>query len=128
MTLSGRAESATPPVQVCVSLFGFTPSTHSVHAGTIVTWVDDDERPHKVTSADGFFASRAILSGESFSFRFDAPGTYTYFSGFQPHLTGTIVVRQDGASQRIRSCTAGSLRARAAGANRRSTSYTQARP
>ena len=93
MTLSGRAESATPPVQVRVSLFGFTPSTRTVHAGTIVTWGNNDERPHTVTSADGFFASQAIFSGESFSFRFDAPGTYTYFSGFQPHLTGTIVVR-----------------------------------
>lgn len=91
--VSGRAESATPPVQVRVSLFGFTPWTRTVHAGTTVTWVNDDELPHTVTSADGFFASQAIASGESFSFRFDTPGTHTYFSGFQPHLMGTIVVR-----------------------------------
>jgi plastocyanin len=91
--VSGRAESATPPVQVRVSLFGFTPSTRTVQAGTTVTWLNDDERPHTVTSADGFFASQAIASGESFSFRFDTRGVYPYFSGFQPDLMGTIVVR-----------------------------------
>ena len=91
--VSGRAESATPPVQVHVSLFGFTPSTRTVQVGTTVTWVNDDALPHTVTSADGVFASQAISNGESFSFRFDTRGTYTYFSGFQPHLMGTIVVR-----------------------------------
>jgi len=91
--VSAWAESATPPVQVRVSLFGFTPSTHTVHAGTTVIWLNDDERPHTVTSADGFFASQAIANGESFSFRFDTRGVYPYFSGFQPDLMGTIIVR-----------------------------------
>jgi len=91
--VSGRAESATPPVQVRVSLFGFTPSTRTVHAGTTVTWVNDDELPHTVTSADGVFASQTILSDGSFSFRFDTPGTYTYFSGSESQMTGRIIVR-----------------------------------
>ena len=91
--VSGWSESTTPPVRVRVSLLGFTPSTRTVHAGTTVTWLNDDERPHTVTSADGFFASQAIASGESFSFRFDTRGVYPYFSGFQPDLMGTIVVR-----------------------------------
>jgi len=74
-------------------LFGFLPSTLTVQRGTIVTWVNDDELPHTVTSTEGAFASQAIRNDESFFFRFDAPGTYKYFSGFQPHMTGRIVVR-----------------------------------
>ncbi|HTF34282.1 MAG TPA: cupredoxin domain-containing protein [Myxococcota bacterium] len=89
-----RAECAGPPVQVRMSpVFGFLPPTLTVQRGTIVTWVNDDELPHTVTSTEGVFASQAIHSDESFFFRFDAPGTYSYFSGFQPHMTGRIVVR-----------------------------------
>ena len=74
-------------------LFGYIPSTLTVQRGTIVTWVNDDELPHAVTSTEGVFASQAIQSDESFFFRFDAPGTYMYFSDFQAHMTGRIVVR-----------------------------------
>jgi len=94
LAVSGRAERATPPVQIRMSpSSGFTPSTLSVQRGTLVTWVNDDERPHTVTSSEGTFASQAIHSDESFFFRFDSPGTYSYFSGFKPHMTGRIIVR-----------------------------------
>jgi plastocyanin len=62
-------------------------------AHTTVTWVNDGEFPHTVTSPEGAFASQAIRQEKAFSFRFDAPGTYTYFSGFQPKTAGRIVVR-----------------------------------
>jgi len=92
--LSGRAEYVGAAAQVRISpLFGFIPSSLSVKSGTTVTWVNDDEFPHTVTSPEGTFASQAIQSQEAFSFRFDAPGTYTYFSGFQPKTAGRIVVR-----------------------------------
>jgi len=94
VAVSERRERAEAPVWVRVSaLSGFTPSTLNVQRGTTVTWVNDDELPHTVTSIEGFFASQAIHSDESFFFRFDVPGTYTYFSGFQPRLIGRIVVR-----------------------------------
>jgi plastocyanin len=90
----GRAERKETPVQIRVSpMSGFTPSSLTVQRGTLVTWVNDDELPHTVTSTDGVFASQAIGSEETFFFRFDTPGTYTYFSGFQPKMTGRIVVR-----------------------------------
>jgi plastocyanin len=94
ITVSGRAEYGGPPVEVRMSPFlGFVPPTLTVQKGAIVSWVNDDELPHTVTSTDGVFASQAIQSKESFLFRFDVPGTYGYFSGFQPHMTGRIVVR-----------------------------------
>jgi plastocyanin len=94
IAVSGRAEYGGTPVEVRVlPLFGFVPPTLTVQRGAIVSWVNDDELPHTVTSTDGVFASQAIQSKESFLFRFDVPGTYGYFSGFQPHMMGRIVVR-----------------------------------
>ena len=90
--VSGRAERAGASAQIRISS-GFTPSTLTVPRGTLVTWVNDDKLPHTVTSSEGVFASQAIHSEESFFFRFEVPGTYTYFSGFEPHMTGRIVVR-----------------------------------
>ena len=90
---SNRAECAGPSAEVRMSpLFGFSPSALTVQWGTMVTWVNDDEIPHTVTSTEGVFASQSIHRDESFSFRFDVPGTYRYFSGFQPYMTGRIVV------------------------------------
>jgi plastocyanin len=94
ISVLGRAEYGGPPAEVRMSpLSGFVPPTLTVQRGAIVSWVNDDELPHTVTSTDGVFASQAIQSKESFLFRFDVPGTYGYFSGFQPHMTGRIVVR-----------------------------------
>jgi plastocyanin len=94
VAVSDRGDRAAPPVQVRVaSLSGFTPPTLSVQRGTTVTWVNDDELPHTITSSEGVFASQAIYGDKSFFFRFDMPGTYTYFSGFQPQMMGRIVVR-----------------------------------
>lgn len=88
-----RAEPAADSVRVRLSPSGFIPSTVTVQTGTIVTWVNEDQLPHTVTATEGAFASQALHSNESFLFRFDMPGTYQYFSGFQPQLTGRIVVR-----------------------------------
>jgi len=42
--------------------------------------------------ADGIIESGPIGSGESFSFQFTEPGTYTYFSSIQPWMQGTVIV------------------------------------
>ena len=93
VAVSGRVERAGASVQIrMLPSSGFTPSTLTVPRGTLVTWVNDDKLPHTVTSSEGVFASQAIRSEESFFFRFEVPGTYTYFSGFEPHMMGRIVV------------------------------------
>ena len=94
VALSDRVLRTEPLVQVRMSpVSGFTPSILTVQRGTTVSWVNKDEFPHTVTSSEGAFASQALYSGQSFFFRFDIPGTYTYFSGFQPRMMGKIVVR-----------------------------------
>jgi len=90
---SRSADSAATPAQVSISNFAFDPPTLTVRAGATVTWVNHDDEPHTVTSLTGAFGSQALDTDESFSFHFDAPGTYVYRCGIHPHMTGTIVVR-----------------------------------
>jgi plastocyanin len=67
----------------------------TVAPGTTVTWVNRDEEPHTVVSADKAlrFKSQALDTNDKFSFVFDKPGTYQYFCSVHSHMVGTIVVK-----------------------------------
>ena len=69
------------------------PSTLTVPAGTTVTWVNHDAEIHTVTSPAGAFASPALETDDTFSFTFNAPGTYDYFCALHPHMKSTVVVK-----------------------------------
>jgi plastocyanin len=73
--------------------FMFAPLSLTVKAGSTVTWTNRDEEPHTVTSDTGLFRSGAMDTDESFSYRFDKPGTYHYVCSIHPRMTGTIVVQ-----------------------------------
>jgi plastocyanin len=73
--------------------FMFAPTSLTVDAGSTVTWTNKDDEPHTVVSDSGLFRSAALDTNESFSFRFDKPGTYRYMCTIHPRMTGTIVVR-----------------------------------
>ena len=74
--------------------FMFAPAALTVAAGSTVTWTNRDDEPHTVVSDSGLFRSAALDTNESFSFRFDKPGTYRYTCTIHPRMVGTIVVRQ----------------------------------
>jgi plastocyanin len=80
---------------VTISNFAFAPALVTVAPGTKVTWVNNDEEPHTVTSADGgkTFKSEALDTGDKFTFTFATPGTYKYFCSIHPHMVATIVVK-----------------------------------
>ena len=73
--------------------FMFAPAALTVHAGATVTWTNNDDEPHTVVSDAGLFRSGALDTGESFSFKFDRPGTYRYACSIHPRMVGTIVVQ-----------------------------------
>ena len=78
----------------------FSPNVLNVKAGTTVTFVNTDATGHTVTSVkpgttdpDGLFDS-GLLSAKknTFSFKFDTPGTYEYICSIHTHMRGTIIV------------------------------------
>jgi plastocyanin len=85
--VSARAEDAA----VKIHNFAFTPPSLTVKAGT-VTWRNEDDIPHTTTSSARVFKSKALDTGDNFSFTFNDAGSYEYFCSLHPHMKGTIVL------------------------------------
>jgi amicyanin len=81
----------TPQIQI--QNFRFDPPELEVPAGATVTWVNQDEEIHTVTSSQGLFSSPGLDSDQQFSYRFEKPGTYEYHCAVHPQMKGTVVVR-----------------------------------
>jgi plastocyanin len=90
--MCSAAEGAAPN-NVEVKDFMFMPTALTVNAGEQVTWVNKDDEPHTVVSDTGLFRSGAMDTNESFSFKFDKPGTYHFTCSIHPRMVGTIVVK-----------------------------------
>ena len=90
-------------MEVKIDNFTFGPARVTVPAGTTVTWDNEDDIPHTVTSSSKLFKSKVLDTADKFSFTFTTPGVFEYFCSLHPHMTGTIVVEAattgSGASQ-----------------------------
>jgi plastocyanin len=86
---------ADPPsgTQILIKDFMFSPMSLTVKAGTPVTWTNKDDEPHNVVSDTGLFRSGAVDTDETFTFKFDKPGTYHFTCSIHPRMVGTIVVQ-----------------------------------
>jgi plastocyanin len=91
----GAYAGAAAPDAVSIANFAFSPTPLTVAPGTKVTWSNNDEEPHTVTSADGgkMFKSPALDTDDKFSFTFAKSGTYKYFCSIHPRMVGTIIVK-----------------------------------
>ena len=91
---SSLSSAAPPdPPQIVIKNFMFTPNSLTVKAGSAVTWVNRDDEPHSVVSDTGLFRSGAVDTNETFSFKFDKPGTYHFTCAIHPRMVGTIIVQ-----------------------------------
>ena len=95
-----QALPATPQVakvaagpQVHIDNFQFSPATLTVPKGTTVTWTNQDDMVHTVTSATRVFSSASLETDDIFAYTFTTPGTYTYFCKLHPHMTATVIVQ-----------------------------------
>ena len=92
---AGASPAAEAPntIHIDVKNFMFAPVSMTVKSGATVTWVNRDQEPHTVVSSEGLFRSGAIDTGESFSFKFEKPGTYQYVCTIHPRMVATVVVQ-----------------------------------
>jgi len=97
---AGGTEGAGPQSgsTVTIQTFQFKPAKLEVKAGTQVTWINQDDIRHTITSGapekkDGRFDAPLPGKGKSFSFTFSQPGTYSYFCERHEHMRGEIEVR-----------------------------------
>ena len=88
-----RAEDVIDDVNVDIDDFSFSPKERTVKLGGEVTWVNDGEAPHTVTSDTDAFDSDQIEADDEFSHRFTQKGSYEYHCENHPdRMKGTVVV------------------------------------
>jgi plastocyanin len=86
------APAAVPATTVHIANFAFVPAKLAVPAGTTVRFVNDDTEAHTVTAKDRTFDSGGLDTGDAWTYRFAAAGTFAYFCAMHPYMHGTIVV------------------------------------
>jgi plastocyanin len=82
---------------VLIQLFQYQPNPVEVQVGTRVTWTNNDDIDHTVTSGtsdnqDGKFDGRLSGKGTTFSATLTQAGTHTYFCARHPFMRGEIRV------------------------------------
>ncbi len=70
----------------------YDPSPLKAKVGQKITWVNQNQVPHTVTSDQGLFGSGIIKSGQTFNYTFDKAGEYTYHCEIHPEMHGTVIV------------------------------------
>ena len=88
-----RAPAATGAAAVGIKNFKFSPPALTVPVGTTVTWTNQDEDPHTITSAAGAFSSTGLSHDETFTQTFRERGTYQYFCALHPQMRATVIVK-----------------------------------
>jgi plastocyanin len=91
LAIAGPAGAATKTINIYGS--GFSPKSTTITQGDTVTWVNKDNVEHQVLADKGQFVSPILKKNQSFSFTFNASGTYTYKDELHPKLTGSIAVK-----------------------------------
>ena len=92
-----RAEDVANDRNVNIDNFAFEPKTLTIRRGTEVTWVNQDDAPHTVTSDDGdALDSGNLEEGDEFSERFLEDGTFSYHCEVhgKERMSGKVVVEQ----------------------------------
>ena len=83
-----------PDMEISIQNFAFSNANMTIAQGTTVRWTNKEMATHTVTSDNGSFSSQNLAKNESFSFKFDTLGTFTYHCALHPNMTGTIVVKK----------------------------------
>lgn len=74
----------------------YVPSSISVRLSETVTWTNEDDADHTVTSTAGIFNSGVFEPGQSFSNQFSENGNFQYFCQLHPWMTGTVIAGEGG--------------------------------
>ena len=68
----------------------------------MVTWLNQEPVVHTSTSTTPPFTSGPLGQGQSYSYRFEAAGTYEYYCAVHPSMKGRVIVESRGRrSQRL---------------------------
>ena len=87
------AATAAKVASIQIKNFAFMPPVLTVTAGTTVTWINNDDEVHKISTAAKNFGSGGLDTDDKYSFTFAKPGIYPYFCSLHPKMIGKIIVK-----------------------------------
>ena len=95
VSASSAAPSPEPsPVStIHIKNFAYVPDTVTIHPGSTVRFIEDDETPHTVTAADHSYDSGDLNQKDTWKHTFATEGTYKYFCAYHPYMKGTVIVK-----------------------------------
>lgn len=90
------AQASTSAQAVEITNMAFSPGDLTVKPGTKVTWTNQDQVPHTVTSKDkgGALSSQGLDTDDSYSYTFTRAGDYAYYCTVHPFMMGVVHVRK----------------------------------
>ena len=89
----GSSGGSAEPGAVGIFDFTYDPDPLTVAVGDTVTWTNEDDFAHTVTSKDeGPLDSGDIEGGGSFDATFDTPGTFSSVCAIHPNMSADVVV------------------------------------
>lgn len=78
--------------KVSITSSAFSPASLTVTNGSTVTWTNDDNMVHSVTTSEGTLNSGDIAPGSSFTKTFTTTGTYNYYDAHNTNMKGVLIV------------------------------------
>ena len=91
--VASAAPAAAGAVPVNIAAFAFGPGQLTVETGKPVVWTNSDLAPHQVTFTKTQERSPILVTGQSHTQTFAAPGVYDYICGLHPNMKGTVEVK-----------------------------------
>jgi nitrite reductase (NO-forming) len=71
----------------------YSPNQVVTKSGTTITWINEDNLPHTVTSdKTGLFDSSIVSANQKWKYRFDTVGEYEYHCTLHPWMEGKVKV------------------------------------
>ncbi len=96
-SLPSPMPTAASPGTITIKNFEFMPARLTVHVGETVTWTNEENSLHTVTSGTpdartGLFDSGEFDTGDAFEFTFAEVGTYAFFCDRHEFMRGEVIV------------------------------------
>ena len=92
---SANTQAQEGSIEAKMDNFAFVPSEIKIKAGSKITWVNNDNTIHTITSDSGGKAelnSKILDKGESYEHVFNVKGVFNYLCSIHPGMKGKVVV------------------------------------
>ena len=76
-----------------LTLTAYVPNPITVSVGSTLKWTNNDNVAHTVTSQNNLWGSGDMEPGATYSYTFQATGTFPYYCVYHPGMVGTVTVQ-----------------------------------